>query len=188
MIKAEREDKKVVIDILTQSFASNQSIQYLVKNDKYFAERLAYLMDYSFDICYNFGEVYLSKDKMACALISFPNRRKPFLKSTILDIKLLLKTTGLKNASKAIKRESAIKKNYPDDDIFYLWFIGVKSDLQGKGIGTKLLNDVMKRASDNGQSIYLETSTDRNLPWYRKHGFTIYNKIDFGYTLYLLKS
>ncbi len=35
--------------------------------------------------------------------------------------------------------------------------------------------------------IYLATSTMKNLPWYKKSGFEVYNELDLGYNLFFLK-
>ena len=60
MIKAAYSDKNLVVDILTDSFETNQSVNYIVKQDKKRVNRIRSLMDYSFEVCYSFGEVFLS--------------------------------------------------------------------------------------------------------------------------------
>lgn len=58
MVKANRNDKVLVIDILTKSFDTNQSVNYIVKQDQKRAQRVSSLMDYSFEVCYLFGDVF----------------------------------------------------------------------------------------------------------------------------------
>ncbi|MFZ8458433.1 hypothetical protein ACO1MZ_14210, partial [Staphylococcus aureus] len=82
------------------------------------------LMEYSFDVCNLFGEVFISDDRKACALIVVPDRKKVTVKSILLDIKMALSVTGISNIRKAISRESAIKKIHPAVPLYYLWFIG----------------------------------------------------------------
>ena len=60
MIKAEIVDKALVVQLLTQAFEDNRSVNYIVLNDDKRTERIAALMDYSFDMCSLFGEVWLS--------------------------------------------------------------------------------------------------------------------------------
>ena len=146
------------------------------------------LMEYSFDVCYLFGDVFLSDDKKGCALILFPEKKKTNLKSILLDLKLILGATGLSNVKKAMDRESKIKKLHPPDLMYYLWFIGVDPRVQNKGTGTTLLKDVIKQAEAKNRSVYLETSTLKNIPWYEKFGFKVYNELDLGYRLYFLKN
>ncbi|MGB4399445.1 MAG: GNAT family N-acetyltransferase, partial [Daejeonella sp.] len=117
----------------------------------------------------------------------YPDRKKTTFKSILEDIKLLFNCIGLGNIGKAMKRESAIKKIQPDTPMYYLWFIGVDPDSQGTGIGTQLMNEVIEDSQVQSRPIYLETSTQRNLPWYKKFGFDIYEDLDLSYKLYFLK-
>lgn len=189
MIKASYNDKALVIDILTKSFDTNQSVNYIVKQGPNRINHIKYLMEYSFEICYMFGDVFLSDDRNACALVLYPEQKKSNLKAILLDIKLILNSVGITNISKALSRESKIKSAYPKDEpMYYIWFIGVYPDKQNKGIGTELLQFLLKDSNSKKRKAYLETSTIKNLPWYKKAGFSIYNELDFGYTLYFLKS
>jgi len=187
MKKAAYGDKLLVKNILSKSFDQNQSVNYIAQQDELREKRIAALMDYSFEICYNYGDVYLSDDNKACALVLYPDRKKTTLKSILEDIKLLFNCIGLSNIGKAMKREAAIKKIQPDAPMYYLWFIGVDPDSQGTGIGTQLMNEVIKDSEVQLRPIYLETSTQRNLPWYKKFGFDVYSDLELSYKLYFLK-
>ena len=110
MIKAEYSDKNLVVDILTKSFETNQSVNYIVKQDGERIERIGVLMEYSFDVCYLFGDVFLSNDKKACALVLYPDKKKTTFKSILLDVKLILSCVGIENIKKTLARESMIKK------------------------------------------------------------------------------
>ena len=144
-------------------------------------------MDYSFEVCYMFGDVFLSDDRKACALILYPDKKKTTFKSVLLDIKLIFSFIGVENIKKALARESKIKQLQPKELMYYLWFIGVDSECQNKGIGSILLNEIIRDSKHKQRPIYLETSTLKNIPWYEKFGFTVYNKLDFGYELFCMR-
>lgn len=187
MLKASRNHKSRVIEILTKSFEDNQSVNYIVKQDNKRAERIKALMDYSFEVCFMFGEVYLSDDQKGCALILYPDQKSFSIKSTLMDVQLLFNAIGLTRVGKAMSRETAIKSNYPKDPIYYLWFLGVINSDQNKGIGSQLLKEIIIDSQKQHKPIYLETSTIKNIPWYKKFGFSIYNELDFGYKLFMLR-
>ena len=84
-------------------------------------------------------------------------------------------------------REAMIKKLQPKEQMYYLWFIGVDPEFQNEGIGSKLLEDIIKDGNGKKRSIFLETSTLKNLPWYKKFGFQIYNELELSYKLFFLK-
>ncbi|NIJ52208.1 GNAT family N-acetyltransferase [Dyadobacter arcticus] len=188
MKEAASDDKGLIVDILTESFKDNQSVNYLIPADNRRLKRIRALMDYSYETCKLFGKVYVSDDKSGCALISFPERKKMTLKSLWLEVKLILNGIGFSNVSKAIKREKEISKNYPKSKIFYLWFIGVRPDSQNNGVGQKLMAEIIKESERMKRPIYLETSTMKNIPWYKKFGLDVYNQLDFGYNLFLIRN
>lgn len=187
MLKAEYKDRSLAVEILVNSFGDNQSVNYIIKQDNKRKKRMTILMEYSFDICYLFGEVYFTDDKSACALVVLPEKKKSTFKSILLDAKLAVYCMGLGNVTKAMDREARIKSVHPEGLIYYLWFIGVAPEEQNKGIGSKLLSDVINEGLSQGRIICLETSTLINLPWYKKFGFIIYNTLEFGYKLFCLK-
>lgn len=187
MIKATYTDKPLIVDILTQSFADNKSVNYIVKQDNKKIQRLGRLMEYSFDYCYWFGQILLSDDKQACALIIFPDKKRTTLKSIIADLKLITSCMGIANLKKAMQREKTIKQKHPDTLFTYLWFIGVKPENQNKGAGTALLHEIITASKKDNRPVLLETSVERNLPWYKNNGFEAYAELDFGYKLYCMK-
>lgn len=187
MVKAKYSDKNLVVDILTKSFDTNQSVNYIVKQDAKRTQRVRALMDYSFEVCYLFGDVFLSEDKRACALITYPDKKRTTAKSILLDVTLILSVVGLENIKKTLARESLINKIQPKELKYYLWFIGVDPEYQNEGIGTILLDELIEDSEHKKRPIYLETSTLKNLPWYQKFGFQIYHELDLSYKLFFLK-
>ncbi|HWY37596.1 MAG TPA: GNAT family N-acetyltransferase [Bacteroidia bacterium] len=187
MIKVKSDDKTLIIDILSRSFDDNQSVNYIVKQDEKRIRRIRSLMDYSFEMCYQFGEVLLSDDRKACALILYPHLKTITLKSIWLDIKLTIQAIGLGGIKKALKREKKIKAKQPNKDMAYLWFVGVDPFYQNKGIGSNLIRMIIQYVNDKNLPIYLETSTLKNIPWYERFGFQVYDELNLGYPLYFLK-
>jgi ribosomal protein S18 acetylase RimI-like enzyme len=188
MIAANYTDKALIVDILSKSFDDNKSVNYIIIQDMKREQRLKKLISYSFELCYRYGKVFISNDKKACALVILPAKKKSTLYSIYLDLNLIFCCIGFKNIRKVMKRESKIKELQMKGNIYYLWFIGVYPDEQHKGIGTNLLNELIKDAHAEHRTVCLETSTLKNIPWYQKFGFSIYNELNLGYQLFFLKN
>lgn len=186
MIGAEKSDKPLVIDLLSAAFADNQRVNYIVRQDGRAEARVRALMDYSFEVCCRFGEVWLSEDRRACALVLYPHLKKTTVMSLWLDIKLICKAVGFGGIKKTLDREAKIKAKQPRIPMAYLWFVGVAPLYQHRFIGSKLLTDVLEHCRKLNLRVYLETSTERNLPWYEKHGFAVYDSLDLTYRLFFL--
>jgi hypothetical protein len=187
MVKAEAVDKTTVITILSKSFIDNQSVNFVIYNDKDRPARINALMDYSFEMCSAFGEVWLTEDKKGCALILFPQNKRTTVRAIWLNIKLIIQAIGISGIGKTLRREAQIHKIQPNEEMAYLWFIGVDPASQHKGIGSKLLMQIISRFSERNLPLFLETSTQKNIPWYQSFGFSIYNQITLGYSLFFLK-
>lgn len=55
----------------------------------------------------------------------------------------------------------------------YVWLIGVDEGARGGGIGSAVLRTVTARRDAEGVPTYLDTTNERNLPFYARHGFAI---------------
>lgn len=187
MKRAESNQEELIVDILAESFDSNKSVNYVVKQDSKRKSRIRELMRYSYNVCKAFGEVWMSDDNQACALVLFPDKKKTTLSAILWDINLAFSVIGVGRVGKVLKREAQIKSHHPKEPFAYLWFIGVKTSAQNRQIGSSLLKELINRYSSQGRPIYLETSVDRNTPWYTKHGFEIFKTLQLTYSLYLLR-
>ncbi len=185
MIKASRKDRQTAVAILTETFESNRSVNYIIKQDEKKLKRLKSLMEYVVDYCFLYGEVLLTDDRRGCAVAVLPHLRKPKMKTFFLELKLAM-ALGLKNANKAIVREGQVRFMHPSSPFYHLWFIGVKKEDQKKGIGAMLLQEIIKEADARDLPIYLETSNLKNLAWYEKFGFTVFHDLNLEFHLYFL--
>ena len=62
---------------------------------------------------------------------------------------------------------------------WYVWLIGVDPPRQGQGVGGALLGSICARADRDGVPCYLDTTNERNLPFYRRQGFEVVYECDF---------
>ncbi|MGI8705681.1 MAG: GNAT family N-acetyltransferase [Sphingomicrobium sp.] len=64
---------------------------------------------------------------------------------------------------------------YHEQDVparhWYLALLGVNPNYAGRGIGSSLLVPTLAQADADGIPCYLETAEERNVAFYRKHGF-----------------
>lgn len=58
----------------------------------------------------------------------------------------------------------------------YFGGLFVDKDLQGKGIATRLLNDIEDKAKDNGHDIIESDVSITALPFFEKHGYKVERK------------
>lgn len=165
---ASEQDRSGITKILSDSFKANRSVLAVCNNDP---DRIPMLMHYSFDVCMEFGKVFISDDSKSCLLMLRPKAKRNSLKSIFRDLRLIRNVIGFSNIFKVLGRESLVKRIHPKDDFLHLWYIGVDPNHTGKGIGSELLGDVIAYYKNKGMPIYLETSTVKNFSFYKKNGF-----------------
>jgi len=58
-----------------------------------------------------------------------------------------------------------------DDDSYYLVYLGSKPSARGKGYARKLIQHMTSKADTENKAMYLESSSEVNLSYYKKYGF-----------------
>ncbi|MDC7223398.1 MAG: GNAT family N-acetyltransferase, partial [Spirochaetales bacterium] len=103
------------------------------------------------------------------------------------DLLFVRKCSGLKLLPSILRREKLLSRRHPKTDFYYLWFLGVHPENQGKGYGSRLLEELCQLARKDSLPLYLETSSEKNIAFYRKNGLELYDKLTFDFDLYLFK-
>lgn len=68
---------------------------------------------------------------------------------------------------------------HPRRPHFYLSILGVAPEAQGRGLGSQLLRPMLDRCDHEGVGAYLESSKERNVPFYERHGFRVTETVRF---------
>ncbi len=122
------------------------------------------------------GHVYTTADLAGAAIWGAPDRHRnglaelaqllptaPFLVSrrTVQALRLLFEVDGL----------------HPKEPHWYLATLGTAPEHQGRGVGSALLQPVLDRADRDGMPAYLESSKERNVPFYARFGFEVVEEL-----------
>jgi len=70
-----------------------------------------------------------------------------------------------------------IESKHPREPHWYLASLGTAVEQQGKGVGGALMRPVLDHCDAEGIPCYLESSKERNLPFYRRHGFEVVEEV-----------
>lgn len=78
------------------------------------------------------------------------------------------------NLTRALRTQLEVEGGHPKEPPhWYLGYLGVQGDHQGQGIGSLILREVLGQADTTATPAYLESSNERNLPLYERHGFAV---------------
>jgi ribosomal protein S18 acetylase RimI-like enzyme len=73
---------------------------------------------------------------------------------------------------------NAMERKHPTEPHWYLAILGTAPEAQGKAKGTALMQPILDRCDTEGLPAYLESSKEKNVPFYERHGFKVTEVIE----------
>ena len=99
---------------------------------------------------------------------------------SIATIKMALSIArygGPKAISNTLRLDGFLKQKQPVAPHYYLFAISVHPNLQGTGVGGKLMRAALEDVDQAHMPAYLESSKDTNIGFYQSHGFIVIDKV-----------
>lgn len=78
-----------------------------------------------------------------------------------------------RNLLQKMRGLAGIEARHPSEPHLYLATVGVRPGRQGEGIGSALIRPGLQYCDAAGLPAYLESSNERNVPLYERHGFEV---------------
>ena len=66
-----------------------------------------------------------------------------------------------------------LDEHHPTEPHQFLWFLGVRRAVQGRGLGSALLASTLQRCDRDGTAAYLDATSEDNRRLYERHGFVV---------------
>ncbi|MFC4096836.1 GNAT family N-acetyltransferase [Euzebyella saccharophila] len=191
MIKATKEDRDLVVDILMDAFEpihDDSSINFVVKQDAKRKQRMRVLMEYLFDKSYRTGYVCISDNRASCLLLTYSNRDTFSFSKLFSTLRLAFKCIGIERVSKVLERQKVIQRNYPKTPYIRPMIFAVKQEYKGGVTAPKLILQVYKEFRDTKLPVIVDAANENNVKLYQKFGLSIFNKEEsLGFPIYLMK-
>ncbi len=178
------------VQILAAAFDKNLSVNDTIKHDERREARITALMNYSIELGIRNNGLHFSNDGHSVAVFFDPTQKTSFLTETLAQLKLVYKVIGWNRLFYMLKKDKAISSRRPAYPHYYLMLIGTDPQQHGKGSGSQLLDQLLQTAAKEGKEVYLETSVDKNIPFYEKRGFVVFDSwlVREGYFIRFMKS
>jgi ribosomal protein S18 acetylase RimI-like enzyme len=81
------------------------------------------------------------------------------------------------NLGTSVRMLALVERMHPHEPHWYLASLGTAVDRQGQGVGSALMRPVLDHCDAEGLPAYLESSKERNVPFYRRHGFEVVQEV-----------
>ncbi len=89
-----------------------------------------------------------------------------------------------RHSPRVLRSLTLLEAGHPSEPDFrehyYLAFLGVHPEWQGRGLGASLLAPVLERCEQEGKPAFLEASSPRNRVLYERHGFEVMEEFALG--------
>ena len=93
---------------------------------------------------------------------------------------LLQRTIPEENQQEIFAFTERMNSSHPSEPHWYLPMIGVDPAKQDNGYGSALMKHALARCDGEGKLAYLESSSPRSIPFFRRHGFELLCTIRVG--------
>lgn len=182
--RANKEEAPKTAQTLSDAFQSEPIFDWFVRTDKK-RESARYSMFLAIIEILGFGDCHVEilNDADAVSVwVPFPGELTPTISQEIKALPALFNASGLKRFGRMIKMRGVIKRYKEKGPHVYLWFLGVKPELQGKGLGGSLLDACLKKIDEEGHISALETATLSNVAFYKSRGFEVVHEFQIDET------
>lgn len=174
---AEKSEQEAVLSTLMLAFGVDPCMRYaLTKAETFLASfrRLAMALGGG---AFEHGSAYVGADGAAAALWLPPG-----VESDGEAIGALVGELVDEPEKQAVLAQvgEAMGENHPHEPHWYLAMIGADPCRQGRGLGSAVLKEGLRRCDADGLPAYLESSNPANIPLYERHGFEVVGLIQPG--------
>ena len=174
--KARPDDVAVLAATLALAFDDDPLTSWLFPDLRTRRRRLPAWFRALLRVALPFGEVYTTDDRGSVAMWNPPGT---FPLGWRQDALLGLTTARLVGP-RIVPRAPGLlyfASHHPREAHWYLQMLGTEPASQGHGAGSAVIAPVLRRCDRDGARVYLESSKERNIPFYARHGFEVTGEI-----------
>lgn len=168
-------DLALVASVLADAFYDDPVVRWWMREDSGFPAALNRVQTFLASEDIPKKHVFVSPDGRAAAQWQPPGPPDPpmSLWQQITLLPQLVQNSGLRKARRILKLIEMMETGHPKEPHFYLFFLGVRRDSQGAGLGSTLLAACLERVDAAGMPAYLENSNPKNTRLYERYGFVV---------------
>jgi ribosomal protein S18 acetylase RimI-like enzyme len=175
---ASKLDQAAVVRTLALAFQNDPALCWIMPDPERRRARLPMLFAIFFQSDLPTGMILKSAGDESASLWRAPGTADTGMWELIRSAVPMIRIFG-SGIGRGIAISNALDQHHPKGFPFwYLHFVGVAPDFQGKGWGGSIIRDGLARAASDKLPTYLETATPENVPLYQRLGFDIIEEWD----------
>lgn len=131
------------------------------------------------ELFFDQGETYTTDGVAGAAVWELPGQWKVGALEQLKLLPSMVRVFG-RRLPRAMRAMNALESNHPQRPHYYLPFLGVAPEWQGRGIGAALMRPILSRCDGERVPAFLEASSPRNRTLYERHGFEVTEEFTLG--------
>lgn len=173
-----REQIRAVAGAVARGFHDNEIWAWVIPDDRRRARLLPRVYRARLRHLYLVrGEAWTTPGATGGALWIPPDEPKRRPRDQLAEALSLFPGIGLAGARRGARIEELMAEHHPSEPHWYLEVLSIDSAHQRQGHGAALLAPVLDRCDADATPAFLETNRESNLPYYRRFGFELTEKI-----------
>ncbi|SHE58145.1 GNAT family N-acetyltransferase [Streptoalloteichus hindustanus] len=173
---ATADDLPAIAETLADAFDGNAWTRWTVAADDHRQRIRALQLLHVEKLGLPFGRVWVAQGGSAVAVWMPPEPRVP--EHVWAELGPRVEELQGERASFAAAADVLCEAHKPAEPHWWLATVGVRPDLQGRGLGTAALKAGLVEVDRSGQPAFLETSDERNVRLYQRLGFEVTAELD----------
>jgi len=164
--------------MLARAFFDDPMVMYVIPDPEKRRRHLPWFFSLATRYGQPYGESFTTPGNVDGAAIWLPPGRAMTSSLRMIRLGLLLAPFkfGLPTFMRFMNTTNQLERLHKRDvspEHWYLFVLGVDPARQGQGVGGTIISPILERADRDRLPCYLETAKERNVTFYRKHGFEV---------------
>lgn len=164
------DDHPALVETLAQAFQTDPALSWILPDPVHRARALRSLFRVLVPADVRAGVALRAPGDEAAALWRAPGRAHSAMGEFLRTVIPLVATFGTA-LPRGLTVQGGIDAHRPKGRFWYLHYVGVRPDHQGKGHGGRIIRAQTAVAEGEGLPCWLETATPENVPLYERLGF-----------------
>ena len=176
-------DLAAAVDVQSRAFFDDPGFVFTFPDERSRIERLPWVMQIGIACGIRFGHVDTTAGRMLGHAVWLPPGATSVTPDRLNEVGFAdapqrMGEQGLARFGTFMAVGSAVHERLVPGPHWYLMILGVDPPFQGKGVGSALIQPTLSRADADRLPCYLDTTKQRNVWFYEKHGFRVRHEED----------
>lgn len=181
-------DREVVVTALAAAFMSDPVTNWATPSDRHRPAVLRHFFGCYFDNHLGEGTIYVDAERRGAAIWALPGNWRTTPRQDLRIARSFAHPRHWRRGPTVGRGLLGLERIHPPQPPhFYLPTLGVVPELQGQGLGSRLLQPILEICDSDRIPAYLESSKESNIAFYARHGFRVTRELKLpggGPTMY----